>query len=129
MTVTTPTGAILQQLGLQTRHEHARVLAQVRLATTTIQQIYNSPLGTLSICTSVIIVNTSGAAKTFRFCLDENGTTFDKSTALFWDTNIDKNQTIQIEWEVSLNHDGNGNIAFRTNGANDLTITLFGFSW
>lgn len=127
MTVHSPQGELLQKLGLSPVHEYAEVLAQVRPADTNINQIYNSPVGTLTILTSMYIVNTSGAAKTFRFCLDEDGTTFDESTALFWDTNIDKNQTIQIPLEIALNHNGSGNIAFRSSGNLALTITVFGF--
>jgi hypothetical protein len=61
----------------------------------------------------------------FRIFADDDGTTYDESTALFWDVTIEGNTTVELDTFMAL--DGSaGNLAVRTSVANALTFTAFG---
>ena len=99
-------------------------LGQLRPANTTAASLY-SPSSGNTIIKSVVICNTSGAAATFRIFVDDDGTTYDETTALYWDTDIAVDTTVQIDTFWSMNN-SSGNLAVRTDTANALTFTAFG---
>ena len=100
-------------------------LAQSRPAGTTAASVYSPGASTTAVIKTIFVANTSGAGAKFRLFLDDNGTTYDETTALFWDTPVDADATVQIDTTIAMN-DASGNLAFRTDTGNALTITVIG---
>jgi len=101
-------------------------LGQSRPANTTAVSIYTLPSNTKTKVNSMSICNTSGSAATYRVFHDVNGTTYDQTTALFYDISLAADQS--VEWEPAnlwLNNTS-GNIAVRTGTGNAVTFTLYG---
>lgn len=57
--------------------------------------------------------------------MDDDGTTYDQNTALFYDITIGANSTDQIDTYYAMN-DANGNFAVRTDTNDAITFTCFG---
>lgn len=104
-----------------------KVLGQLSPANTTAASIY-SP-SKIALINEIVICNTTAGAVTFRLFIDNDGTTYDQTTALFYDKSVPANDS--YIWSPA---GGNGimlnnaaaNIAVRT-GTNDaLTFTVFG---
>jgi len=74
---------------------------------------------------SIIVCNTSGAVAAYRIFHDSNGTTYDQTTALFYDIPIAANTTHTLEFNL-MDNDATGNIAVRTSVANAITFTVYG---
>ncbi len=74
----------------------------------------------------VIVTNTSSTATTFRIFHDEDGTTYDETTALFWNTPIDAGETVSIEEEFWMLGANGGNVAVRSGSGDSLTFSLYG---
>ncbi|MCZ6702554.1 MAG: hypothetical protein O6940_05880 [Ignavibacteria bacterium] len=103
-------------------------LGQLRPANTTAVSIYSAPTRLINaIVKSIFISNTTPDTALFRLFYDEDGTTFDETTSLFWDIEILKNETLVLGQEdfigINLN---TGNLGVRTSIANALTFTVFG---
>ena len=103
-------------------------LAQARPSGTTAVSLYSPSLSKEVIFKSLVICNTSGAPATFRIFHDDNGTTYDETTALFCDTSIAADTTVTITDVIAGNNPAGvaGNIAVRTSVANALTFTAYG---
>ena len=71
-------------------------LGQIRPANTTAVSLYSPGADTQTIIKSIIVCNTSGSSATFRIFVDDNGTTYDQATALFYDVALAANNTLQI---------------------------------
>lgn len=102
-----------------------KVLGQIRPSDTNPVSLYSPGANKSIIIKSVYVCNTSGIAATFRIFLDDNGTTYDESTALFWDTSIGPDTTVELDTFISMN-DQTGNLGVRSSNANALTFTAFG---
>ena len=100
-------------------------LGQHRINNTTATSLYSPAAGVTAVIKAVLVCNQSGAAATFRIFVDDNGTTFDETTALYWDVTIAADTTVQIDTFWAMN-DSTGNLATRTSVANALTFTAFG---
>ncbi len=102
-------------------------LAQARENSTNAVSIYSPGVSSTVVIKSIVVCNQSGAAATFRIFIDDDGTTYDQSTALYYDTPIAANSSIQIDtfWPMSVSA---GNLAYRSSVANALTITVFGYA-
>ena len=101
------------------------ILAQSRPADTNVTSVYSPPNSTNTEITRVLVCNTTANTPTFRIFLDNDGTTFDQTTALFYDKAMAANDTTEIEGSWWMN-DSDGNLAVRTSAANELTFTVFG---
>jgi len=99
-------------------------LAQARENSTNAVSVYSPGSGLTGIITTIHISNTSGAAATFRLFHDDDGTTYDESTSLAWDSPIAVDEFIQITGHYSV--DESGNFAYQSSVANAITITLYG---
>ena len=90
-----------------------KVLGQLRPADTNAASLYSPPDNTSTELTKLVICNQTGSAATFRLFLDDNGTTYDQTTALFYDQPISANLT----WTEDLTGygmvDSTGNLAVR----------------
>ena len=99
-------------------------LGQLRPANTTAASLFSPTSGEVLV-KSVIVANTSGAAATFRLFHDDNGTTYDETTALAWDVNIPADSVATVELNIMMD-DASGNLAVRTNTNDALTFTCYG---
>ena len=100
-------------------------LGQVRPANTSAASLYSPGTGVTAIVKSVWICNTSSSMVTFRIFVDDDGTTYDETTALFWDVSISGNTTVELNTFMALNN-ASGNLAIRASVASALTFTAFG---
>ena len=100
-------------------------LGQARENSTNAVSVYSPGASEEVIIKSVIVANTSGANATVRIFLDDNGTTYDETTALAWDVTIAANSVWDREVTLCMN-DSTGNLAVRTDTADALTFTAFG---
>ncbi len=100
-------------------------LGQARENSTNAVSVYSPGASTKTIIKGIFVANTSGAAATVRIFIDDNGTTYDKSTAIVYDVNIPVDSILNIDTFIAMN-DSTGNLAYRSSVANALTISLFG---
>jgi len=100
------------------------ILGQVRSAGTTAVSIYSPGTDVTAVNLKLVIANTSGAARTYRVFQDDDGTTYDESTAVAWDLPIAADS--RVELKLAPMSDSAGNIAVRHDAANGLTFTLEG---
>ena len=100
-------------------------LGQARDNDTNTHSIYSPGASTTAIIKTITLCNTTGSAATVRLFIDDDGTTYDESTAILYDVTIDANSFLQIDGFYPMN-DPSGNIAYQQGTANAITITVFG---
>ena len=100
-------------------------LGQLRPANTTAASLYSPGASTQAIIKNIVVCNQTANNETFRIFHDDNGTTYDETTALFFDVAIVANTTVSIDSAVLMN-DSTGNLAVRTSTASALTFTAYG---
>lgn len=100
-------------------------LGQLRPANTTAASLYSPPGQTTTIVTEIWVCETAGATPTYRIFVDDNGTTYDETTALAFDVALTANESKRIPCYISMN-DSDGNLAVRTSAGNQITFTAFG---
>jgi len=100
-------------------------LGQLRPANTTAASLYSPAANITGIAKNLVICNTTTSTAKFRVFVDDDGTTYDETTALFFDVILLGNQSVQIDMFTPLN-DSTGNFAVRTDTNDALTFTLFG---
>jgi hypothetical protein len=100
-------------------------LGQLRPADTTAASLYNPGANTTAVIKGLVICNTSSSNAKFRVFNDDDGTTYDETTALFFDAPIAPGQTLEVDGFKAMNNSA-GNFAVRTNTANAITFTLYG---
>ena len=98
-------------------------LAQARENSTNAVSIYSPGAGE-TVQAFIKIANNTAAIAAVRIFHDDDGTTYDETTALAWDIDIDPGQILEID-KIFMNN-SSGNIAYRTSVANALTATVFG---
>lgn len=104
----------------------------------TLQQLFQSrPSGTSAasvlspsaseeaLVKTILVCNTSSALATFRIFHDDDGTTYDENTALYWDIPVPAGKTAEVEVNAMMNS-STGNLAVRSNTADALTFTGYG---
>jgi hypothetical protein len=99
-------------------------LGQLRPANTTAASIYAPGSTVTAIIKNIMVCNTSGAGAKYRIFHDADGTTYDETSALFWDDSIAADETVTITSFTAMNKAGN--LAVRTDTANALTFTAYG---
>lgn len=105
-----------------------KMLAQTRPANTTAATAYTRATSAAVIVTGGFVCNTSGASAKFRIFFHNSGTTYDATTALYWDVTVPADDTYELNWKdnpVYLNT-ASGTIGVRTDTNNALTFTFFG---
>ncbi len=100
-------------------------LGQARENSTNAVSVYSPGASTVAAIKTIMICNQSGAAATCRLFLDDDGTTYDESTALLYDTPVPEEEPIILNVFLAMN-DATGNLAYRSSVANALTISVFG---
>jgi hypothetical protein len=105
----------------------ASQLAQSRPAGTTIAAVYTAARPTE--ITQIVVCNTTASPATFQLCHDDNGTTYDETTALYWNVSVPAASTTTITANTlgeGISIDGGGSVAFRTSVVSALTISIYG---
>ncbi len=100
-------------------------LGQLRPANTTAASLYSPPAATTWIGKNLVVCNTTAGAITFRVFHDEDGTTYDTTTALYYDVSIAANTTLSLTGFLA-GHTFGGNIGVRVSTGDTLTFTLYG---
>ncbi len=100
-------------------------LGQLRPADTNPASLYSPAASTEVMILSILVCNTTGSAATFRLFIDDDGTTYDQTTALYYDVSVAANTTLQIDLKLTMD-DSSGNLAVQTGTNNALTFTAFG---
>tara|TARA_R110000772_G_scaffold120327_3_gene226508 strand:- start:3446 stop:3775 length:330 start_codon:yes stop_codon:yes gene_type:complete len=102
-----------------------KLLGQLRPAATTAEIIFSPRTGSQVVLTSIYICNLSSSKKEYSLYFDNDGTTYDETTALAFETEIQGNTTAIVEIEIPLRNSAGG-FAVQTSSANDINFTLFG---
>lgn len=100
-------------------------LGQSRPSSTTAASVYSPASGVVTQIKTITICNTSGAAAAYSLFHDDNGTTYDETTALYWNISLDADQTETIDVNLAMS-DSSGNLAVKTSVSNALTFTVYG---
>lgn len=102
-------------------------LGQARENSTNAVSVYSPGAGETAIIPvgGVVIANNTASPVAVRLFCDDNGTTYDQSTALMYDVTVPANYSIVYPGIINM-HDATGNLAYRSATANALTITVFG---
>ena len=95
---------------------------QVRENSTNFVSIFQSNVNEV-VQAFIKICNVSDDDVECDVCHDVDGSTYDQSTALFWNVTIPRGETLEID-HVFVNN-SNGNIAYRSAVANALTATVY----
>lgn len=118
---------IVKNISNSTGHAEKQ-LGQSRPSDTTAVSLYSPASGIVSAeITSLFVANTTGSAATYRIFIDDDGTTYDQSTALAYDVSLAANTFTEIlsGSKVFMNN-ASGNLAVRAGTGNALTFTVFG---
>ena len=98
-------------------------LAQVRASTTSNTLIYQSgPAETVQIFMK--FTNVSSGAALVRVFHDQNGTTYDQSTAIVYDLKLHPGELLELD-HVFVNN-ATGSLAYRSSVADAITATVYG---
>ena len=103
-----------------------KVLGQLRPANTSVASIYSPPANRAVEITAVLVCNQSLASATYRIFLDDDGTTYDQSTALYYDVTLATGTTSELSMLGWGMVNSAGNLAVRSSVASALTFTVFG---
>lgn len=74
---------------------------------------------------TITIANTTTVNKWFSLWIDDDGSTYDDSTIMFHEVDVEPNTTLLLEVDIYMNNKL-GNLAVQAETVNNLTITLFG---
>ena len=102
-----------------------KLLGQARENSTNAVSVYALPADTTAIIKTIVLCNTTGVAATVRVFVDNDGTTYDQSTALLYDVSIAANETLTLDSFMAMST-ASGHLAYRTGTANAITISVFG---
>ncbi len=105
---------------------NAQVLGQARPANGTAVSIYGPADRTKALIFGINIANTTSSSATYRLFIDEDGTTYDQSTALAYDVSIAANNQVLLEYRDGLPIENPGNLAIRVGTNSALTFTAYG---
>ena len=101
-------------------------LGQLRPANTNAASLFSPATGEKAIVLQIVVTNVDTASShDFRIFLDTDGTTYDETTAHFWDEALAADTAIVIDCKWGMN-DATGNLAVRSDAANDLNFTAYG---
>lgn len=104
----------------------SKQLGQARPADANAVSIYSPGAGVSTRIGSIAICNNTGSVAKFRIFLDDDGTDYDESTALYYDFSLAGNTTLMLNDLALFMNNSAGNLAVRTDTADALTFTVFG---
>ena len=97
-------------------------LGQLRPANTTAASLYAYVSGEVLVKT-VVACNVSSDSAKFRVFHDDSATTYDETTALYWDVEVPAGHSANIEINAMM---GGGNLAVRTDTNDAFNFTAYG---
>lgn len=104
-------------------------LGQLRPADTNAASIYSPASGVDTEILLIQVCNTTGSTAAFRLFHDDDGTTYDESTALEWDKPVPGTNSVLLSYEEGSGiwmSDDTGNLAVRSDTISALTFTVYG---
>ena len=100
-------------------------LAQLRPDHINLVSIYQPEERYIAVIKTILVCNLTANPVTYRLCHDNDGTTYDETTALAWDVIVPANTT--DEWFGFYPMDNaNGHFAVQTGTADAINFTLYG---
>ena len=102
-----------------------KTLGQTQPTTTFAASLYSPGASTTAIIRRILVCNTTAAANTFSIYLDDDGSTYNDTTALYRDTAITANSTTEIKTFIAMD-DSSGNLAVQASANSTVTFTAFG---
>ena len=104
---------------------YASQLAQSRPSGTTAENLFTATDKTD--ITRIVICNTTGATAKYSIYHDDDGSTFDESTALYFEVDLAANSSIELaDFVRYLTLPKDAQIGVKTSVASALTFTLYG---
>jgi hypothetical protein len=108
------------------------LLAQIRPVGTTAVTLLTVPTGGRGVryaISRIQVANTSAGAATWRLFHDDDGTTYDETTALFWDSSVSvgqvaSNQAVSPFSAIFMKP--GATLGFRSSVGNALTVSVYG---
>jgi len=100
-------------------------LGQSRPSGTAAVSVYSPAADTTAVIKTITITNVSNASLRYSLFVDDDGTTYDETTALAWEISLAKQTSVFIETFIAMDNSA-GNFAFQIDSADDGVITLFG---
>ena len=102
-----------------------RQLAQLRPSSTSAEVLFNPTDNKPYTIYNIIVTNTTSSAVSASIYHDEDGTTYDATTAILESVPLIANQTLHYEGKI-YGYKGAGNIAVKSSIANAITFTAYG---
>lgn len=100
-------------------------LGQANPGAATATSIYSPASGINAQIKTLVVVNVTSSVAKYRVYHDDDGTTYNTTTALFYDITLNGNSTDVIQLNAGM-ADSDGNFAVESDTANALTFTLYG---
>lgn len=100
-------------------------LGQSRDNDTSTHSVYSPGIDVTAIITTIVLANTSDATATIRVFIDDDGTTYNQTTAIAYDILIARGASEIIMGFFPMNNPS-GNLAYQQGTANAITITILG---
>ena len=103
-------------------------LAQTRPSGTTAGAAFTASIQTE--ITRIFITNTTGSGATFSIYHDDDGTTYDQTTALFYGVSIPANTTTEFSCNpgAGIQIRADGKLAVQSNTGSALTFSIYGIT-
>lgn len=111
----------------QNQNRSGAQFGQNRPGSTAAVSIFSPDYRDLYTIENIIVCNTTAGAVTYSIFHDENGTTYDQTTAIVYGASIDANTTVVHEYNLYM-RDPAGNLAVQISSANAVTFTVNGTS-
>ena len=100
-------------------------LGQRRDADTSTHSIYSPAANVVGIVKTIVLCNTTVDVATISIFMDDDGTTYDKSTAIMYEVPIAANSTTQLDGFYPMNN-SSGNIACQQGTSGAICVSVFG---
>jgi|TARA_R110000744_G_scaffold94252_1_gene182004 hypothetical protein len=102
-----------------------KILGQLRPTNTTAASLFSPTRGHEYRIDVIYVSEHAGATPTYRLFFDDDGTTYDQTTAIAYDLALSANQSKRVEGPFYMNN-ASGNIGVRTSAGSQITFTAFG---
>ena len=112
-----------------TTENTGKQLGQLRPADTNAASLYSPAAGVIAEIEALYVCNQTSGALTFRVFHDNDGTTYDETTALYFDVSVAANITKRVPDDGNLGvwmDKSTGNFAVRSSANDGFTFTLYG---
>jgi len=100
-------------------------LGQLRPLDTLAASIYSPGVGVTGIIKNIVICNTTTTSTKASIFQDDDGTTYDKTTAIAFEVSVTKGTTVEFSIFLPMDN-SNGNLAVQVDIADTLTFTVSG---